>query len=198
MYPKILYIFATIMKSEDRELVLSVIQGNKKAFDYFYNKEYKKTLFYAMQYLHNKDIAQDIVQDSFVSLWEKREFLDSNYPLQPYLYSIIRNNCINNLKRLSVDKRIMSDITKREYTVYLNALKDESAESLINFQLEEFISKAYLELPDKISSAFIDSRLRGMTYKEIAEKRGISVKTVEYHITQALKHFKIKLKEFIE
>jgi RNA polymerase sigma-70 factor (ECF subfamily) len=148
--------------------------------------------------VHNREIAEDIVQDSFASLWVNRGSLDIAYPLQPYLYSILRNRSINVLKRLALDQKIMSEITKREYRANIAALSDDSADTVIKFQLEEFINKAYLELPAKISSSFTDSRIKGMTYQEIADKKGVSVKVVEYHITQALKHFKIRLKEFLE
>lgn len=186
------------MKYKQENLVALVKSGERRAFDHFYGMEHKKAFFYTFNYVHNREIAEDIVQDSFTSLWVNRESLDTAYPLQPYLYSILRNRSINVLKRLALDQKIMSEITKREYRANLVALNDESADSLVRSQLEEFINKAYIDLPSKISSSFTDSRIKGMTYQEIADKKGVSVKVVEYHITQALKHFKIRLKEFLE
>ncbi|MHC1780692.1 MAG: RNA polymerase sigma-70 factor [Bacteroidales bacterium] len=186
------------MKCNDEDLVLQVKNGNRRAFDRFYKSEFKKALFYTFQYMKNMEIAQDIVQDSFVALWENREQLDSKYPLQPYLYSILRNRSINALKRLTLDKRVMSDLARREFKANLDALSHDSSDSLVKRQLEEHITKAFFELPEKISSTFTDSRIKGMTYQEIAFEKGVSVKVIEYHITQALKHFRIKLKEFLE
>lgn len=186
------------MKINQENLVALVKEGDRRAFNHFYEMEYKKAFFYTNNYVHNIEIAEDIVQDSFVSLWVNRASLDTTYPLQPYLYSILRNRSINVLKRLALDQKIKSEITKREYRASLVALTDDSADTLVRSQLEEFINRAYLELPSKISSSFMDSRLKGMTYQEIAQKEGVSVKVIEYHITQALKHFKIKLKEFLE
>ena len=186
------------MKYRPENLVALVKGGDRRAFDHFYGMEYKKAFFYSLNYVHNREIAEDIVQDAFASLWVNRDSLDPIYPLQPYLYSILRNRSINLLKRLALDQKIMSEISKREHRANLAALNDDSADTLVRSQLEEFINKAYLELPLKISSSFADSRIRGMTYQEIADKKGVSVKVIEYHITQALKHFKIKLKDFLE
>jgi len=186
------------MKCNEEELVRQVKDGNRRAFDRFYKSEYKKALFYTFQYVKNMELAQDITQDSFVALWQNRSLLDSSFPLQPYLYSILRNRSINALKRHTLDKKVMSDLATRELRANLEALNHDSSDTFIKNQLEEHIKKAYLELPDKISSSFKESRINGKTYQEIANEKGVSVKVVEYHITQALKHFRIKLKEFLE
>ncbi len=186
------------MKCNDQDLATQVLNGDRRAFDRFYKSEFKKSLFYTFQYLKNMELARDIVQDSFAALWENRSLLDTRYPLQPYLYSILKNRSLNTLKRLSVDKKVMSNLARREFKANLDALSHDSSDSLVKTQLEEHIKKAYLDMPEKIASTFTESRLKGKTYQEIATEKGISVKVVEYHITQALKHFKIKLKEFLE
>ncbi len=186
------------MRINEENLTILVINGNRRAFDLFYKKEYRKAFFYVMQYLKNSELTEDIVQDSFVAIWEKRASLDQDLPLQPYLYSILRNKSLNHLKRLSVDKRVMSNLAIREYKANLDALSHNSSDTLVQKQLEDYINRAFLDLPEKISSTFTDSRVKGMTYQEIAEKKGVSVKVVEYHITKAIKHFKIRLKDFLE
>ncbi len=152
------------MNYRQDNIVALVKSGDRRAFDHFYGMEYKKAFFYSFNYVHNREIAEDIVQDSFASLWINRNSLDPAYPLQPYLYSIIRNRSINVLKRLALDQKIMSEITKREHRANLAALTDDSADTLVRSQLEEFINKAYLELQPILSSSFTDSRVRGLTY----------------------------------
>ena len=180
-----------------QELTSLIAQGNRRAFDSFYKAEYKKAVFYTNQYLRNYELSQDVVQDSFIAVWVNRESLDSKFPVQPYLYSIIRNKAINLLKRLSVDQKVKSVLLKREYSASLSALSHDSAELLVASQLNEQISKAFSELPEKVYNTFVKSRIKGLSYKEIAEKENVSVKVVEYHITQALKFFRIKLKDFM-
>lgn len=182
---------------EDTVLMKSIINGDRKAFEKFYQKEFRKTLFYAIQYIHDQNIAEDIVQESFLALWEKRSFLDSAFPVQPYLYSIVKNKCLNSLRKLTNSRKVNDELLQREYNASIIALADDSSDVIVKFQLEEFIKKTFDELPQKMSSSFILSRIHGMTYQEIAAKKGISVKTVEYHITQALKLFRERLKDFL-
>lgn len=182
---------------DQHKLTSLIAQGNRKAFDSFYKAEYKKAVFYTNQYLRNYELSQDLVQDSFLAVWLNRDSLDSSFPVQPYLYSIIRNKSINLLKRLSVDQKVKSVLLKREYSASLSALNHDSAELLAASQLNEHISKTFSQLPEKIYNSFVKSRIDGLSYKEIAEKENVSVKVVEYHITQALKFFRLKLKDFM-
>lgn len=179
------------------ELTYRVKNGDGGAFNTFYEREYKKAYFYAFQYLMDNMMAEDIVQDSFITIWEKRDSLDTSFPLQPYLYSIIKNKSINKLSRLSIDKRVKDELLRREYKVNMNALKDDSSDVMIINQLRERINKIYSEIPPKYAEIFMESRLDGMSYKEIAEKRGITVKSVEYKIAVVLKLFKERLKDFL-
>lgn len=179
------------------KLTLQIARGDQRAFEVFYKEEYKKAVFYANQYVKDYELAEDIVQDSFAILWNKRESLDPGYPVQPYLYSIIRNNTINNLKRLTVGSRVKGNIASRERYVNFLALSDDTAQNVVASELNECITRTFGKLPQKISKSFIKSRILGMSYKEIAEEEGTSVKVVEYHITQALKIFREKLKDFL-
>lgn len=181
----------------DIELMKSIINGDKESFDLFYKKEYKKALYYSIQYLHNQTSAEDIIQESFLALWEKRGLLDSTFPIQPYFYSIVKNRCLNLLRKLANDKKLNGELLQREYRASIISLTDESSDVVIKFQLEEYIKKTFDELPEKVSDTFILNRIQGMTYQEIAEKKGVSVKVIEYHITQALKLFKKRLKDFL-
>lgn len=182
---------------DPQKLTSLIAQGNRKAFDSFYSKEYQKAVFFTNHYLRDYELSQDIVQDSFMAVWLNRKSLDSTFPVEPYLYSIIRNKSINLLRRLSVDKKVKDVLLKREYSANLSALNHDSAELMAASQLNEQISKAFSQLPEKIHSTFVKSRVEGLTYKEIAGKEQVSVKVVEYHITQALKFFREKLKDFM-
>lgn len=179
-------------------LTRSIIDGDRISFDLFYSSEYRRALFYVNQYLKDFPVAEDITQESFLSLWEKRAYLDPDFPLLPYLYSILKNRSINHLRKLSNDNRIKNELFKKECRANIVALSDDSSDVIIKFQLEEYIGKAIKELPDKFSDSFLQSRINGLSYNQIAEKKGVSVKVVEYHVTQALKLLKNKLKDFLE
>ena len=184
-------------KSEELQQTTAIINGDKASFDKLYTSEYKRALFYVNQYVKDLVIAQDITQDSFLSLWEKRRYIDPELPLLPYLYSILKNKTINQLRKLSNDRRIKGELSKREYRANIRALMDETSDVVIKFQLEEHLGRALRELPEKISDTFFLSRIKGLSYNDISEKKGVSVKVVEYHVTQALKLLKSKLKDFL-
>jgi len=184
-------------KLEGIHLMEAIINGDHKAFDHFYKQEFKKSFYFALQYLHEKTLSEDVVQESFLILWEKRKSLDKSFPIQPYFYSILKSRCLNSLRKLTNGKRVSDSLTRREYLASITALNDDSSDIFIEFQLEEFINKTYHEIPDKMRSSFILNRFFGLSYSDIAKKKGISVKIVEYHITQSLKLFKKRLKDFL-
>lgn len=182
---------------EDADLMNSIKNGDEVSFSIFYKKEYPQSLYYATQYLHSKTLAEDVVQDSFIALWEKRSYLDPAFPIQSYFYSIIKHRCLNVLRKLANDRKVKDLLLQREYRASIVSLTDESADILVKMQLEEFIKKTIEELPEHISTSFILNRDYGMTYQEIADNKGVTVKVVEYHITQALKLFRRRLKDFL-
>jgi len=75
---------------DPQKLTSLIAQGNRKAFDSFYSKEYQKAVFFTNHYLRDYELSQDIVQDSFMAVWLNRKSLDSTFPVEPYLYSTCR------------------------------------------------------------------------------------------------------------
>lgn len=173
-------------------------KGDRKTFEDLYLKEADKLLFYICGYIRDRAAAEDLLQETFMSLWMHKENLDVSYPLQPYLYSIAKNKCINALKKSCSEKSAKDTLKVREMQANLRALQDSSADIIIKFQLEEELGKVFRETPKEFLDTFLDSRVRGFTYETISEKRGISVKVVEYHITQVLKSLRKRLREFYQ
>lgn len=182
----------------DKNLTASLKKGDRNTFEDLYLKEAKKLLYYINGYIHNSAQAEDLLQDTFMSLWTNRENLDENYPLQPYLYSIAKNKCINAIKRICSERSAKESIKIRELEANLKALQDPSSDIIIKFQLEEEIGKVFRDTPKEFVNTFLDNRLRGFTYETISKKRGITVKVVEYHITQVLKSLRLRLKDFYQ
>ncbi len=144
---------------------------------------YRPLCLYALRLLGNTDEAEDVVQDTFAALWEKRDTLHQISSVKSYLYTAVRNNCLMKLR------------TKKDFeSVEEFQLVDENT-------LEEEVSRAELEarlwkmidgLPERQREVFLMAKRDGMAYKEIAEKTGLSVKTVENHVTRALKSLRHK------
>ena len=135
--------------------------------------------------------AEDVVQDVLLNLWDKREQISITDSLASYLFLSVRNVSLNRLKHNSIRSRIMTDLRL--------SLLDEGADYNLH-QLEELkslIAKALFELPYEQRRAFEMSRYEGKTYKQIAEETGVSIKTVEYRISQTMRKLEISLADYL-
>jgi RNA polymerase sigma-70 factor (ECF subfamily) len=134
-----------------------------------------------------------------VKLWEKSEILPLDTMVQPLLYRIARNNCLNYLKHLKVTEKYLKLQAHSQSEIELNiyALSDESAQRIICEELEAKILKVLDTLPPGCKKVFELSRLEEKKHKEIADILGIAVKTVENQIQKALKIMRKELKDYL-
>jgi RNA polymerase sigma-70 factor (ECF subfamily) len=142
-----------------------------------------------LKYVRKPEIAEEIVQDLFIYLWEKREKINIYSSIQSYLYRSVRNKSIDYLKSAYANLETEKEDIIINKEGYLNPAYDIEIKEL-NIILE----KAILKLPEKCYCIFTLSRNGGLSNKEIAGQLGITVKTVENQITIALK----KIKEYLE
>lgn len=141
-------------------------------------------------------MSQDIAQDAFIRLWESRERLKPDLNVRAYVFTIAKNLAINKMSLKAYKTTV--EMESRKTKLFIEALSHSSVSERIDaLELSTLISKVYNELPDKVVKSFIMSRRYGMTYNEIAEQSGISVKVVEYHIKLALQLFRKRLREYI-
>ncbi|MEL7589360.1 MAG: RNA polymerase sigma-70 factor [Prolixibacteraceae bacterium] len=178
------------------ELIKFIREGKENTFHAVFIAYFEQLEIFAKVYVEDRDVAKDMVQEVFVSLWNKRSSLPENMNLKSYLYQATRNNCLNYLKRLKVQAKY----EKRTLDNYNDLLLNYEALVRLNFdtlsynELQGALDKAISQLPPKCREVFELSRYEGMKNREIAEKFGISVKAVEGHISKALKHLKDQLK----
>lgn len=143
---------------------------------------YKPLCLYAMHYLHDTDLVEDVVQDCFAELWERMNAEKTVSNVKSYLYMMVRNHCLDTLKKenqfdFSTSPSDLADI-----------IQDAEAEerSLIEARLWTAIDS----LPEKCREVFLLSKRDGLKYKEIADKLNISVKTAENQVAKAMKILK--------
>ena len=181
---------------EDRPTALSV----KENFDSIYINNFSRLFLFAKEYVLFDEEAENIVQDIFLMLWEKREALRVDVSLTAYLFTLVKNKCIDFLRHQMVEQ-MYSENVKHEYNEELN-VKLFALESFDhNFSSEEDIEtllrNAIDKLPEKCRLIFIKSRIEGKKYKEIAEELNLSVNTVEGQISIALKKLREELKDYL-
>lgn len=176
--------------STDNDLFLQIRQGNKKSFETLFMAYYTPLCSFSRKYVKDTDDCEEIVQGFFLKLWDKRQELEINLSVKNYLFSSIRNRCLNYLKHEKI---------KQEYHAEMMS-NTESRIDYANFIMEvnlvEKIDKSIAALPERRREIFMLSREQGLKYREIAEKLGISIKTVETQMGQALKELRENLKEY--
>ena len=156
---------------------------SRSYFSTQFHTYYRPLCLYALRLLDNTDEAEDVVQDTFAALWEKRDTLQQIASIKSYLYTAVRNNCLMKLR------------TKKEFdSVEELQLMDEYTpeEVIARAELEAKLWKMIDELPERQREIFLMAKRDGMAYREIAEETGLSVKTVENHVTRALKSLRQK------
>jgi RNA polymerase sigma-70 factor (ECF subfamily) len=179
------------------EINISLLRkGDKKAFEEIYNEFFGVHYHLCLQYLHDAKAAEEIVQDTFLKLWEIKETLNEQINIRSFLYTITKNNCLNYLRNQKISMKHI------ENTKYLEMqFNYEALEKLGNYiQFEELrnkIEEALASLPEEVGETFRLSRFEELSYKEIAEKQNISIKTVEARISKALRILRIELKDFL-
>lgn len=173
------------------EYIISELQnGEEKAFDFIFRRYYKALCAQAVSYVHDLDLAQSLVQECFIRLWEKRDEAHKIKKLSSYLLTMVRNRCIDYLRTAKVADNLK---VRASVIVQLPNLEDETQAH----EFEEQLILALATLPDRTRKAFEYSRFECLTYKEIAEKMGVSRKAVEALISRALVVLRRELSDFL-
>ena len=159
---------------------------------------YPRLLRFAAVYTGNIQDAEDILQNVFLRFWEIRASLQLDTSLNTYLLTMVKNHCINHLKHQQVVQRYSANrMTELQQEMSFNyyAFSKFNPEQMDIESLERLTEKAIGELPEQCRKVFELSRYEGLKYREIAERLGISVKTVETHISNALKILRVTMKD---
>ncbi|MDO5980828.1 RNA polymerase sigma factor [Flavivirga spongiicola] len=173
--------------NSDKSLIDRLKIDDKKAFDYIYNVYYDKLCLYIFSFSSNDAIAEDIVQDILLKLWENRKNLNIHTSLKAYLYKSVYYTYIDHYRL----KRKRNDQLE---TIRMNAINNivEKDDEFIEQKLVE-LRAAIKELPPKGKEVFLLSKMQGYKYREIAETLNISINTVEVHMTKSLKFLRKRL-----
>ncbi|MGQ8338817.1 RNA polymerase sigma-70 factor [Sunxiuqinia sp. A32] len=187
------------MQRNNFELLQLLKNGDEASFKVVYNHFYSRLFYFVSEYIPNRDIAENVLQDTFLTLWEKKQRLSPDTNLNAYLYTVAKNNSLKKLRDAKYRNAIFQSGELTEYELELNtgALGKLETSDLIFSEIEEIIQNTLQNLPPQCKQVFELSRLQHKKNTEIADELGISVKTVEGHITKAIKVFKIALKEYL-
>lgn len=177
-----------------KEFIDLINDGDVFAFEVLFKLYRSKLLYIATQYVSSKEDAEEIIQNVFLKVWTKKN-IQTN--INGYLYSITKNACLDHLRSKKQQLHLDNNLHQLEASINYNALSDDSSSLIIEKELNEAILKSIDLLPPKCKDVFVKSRIENLKHKEISVEMDISTKTVENHITKALKHLKVALKEFL-
>ena len=169
-----------------------VKSGDKTVFETLFKRFYPVLCRYAKSMLHDLDEAEEVVQNTFYILWKKRESIQIQSSLKSYLYRAVHNDCLNKLKHQKVRQVHAEDYKHTAGNAY-----EDSGKLLQAKELKRKIDQALEALPEQCGRVFRLNRFEELKYKEIAEHLNISIKTVEIHMSKALKHMREHLKEYL-
>ena len=176
----------------DSDILLAIRQGNERVFETVFKKHYQTLCNYACGILKDMDDAEEVVQSIFLKFWEQREEIEINVSLKSYLYRAVHNTCLNRLKHLKIQE------TYRQYVGdYLENTYDSATDILDKVELENRIANALEKLPEQCRLIFKMSRFEELKYQEIADRLGLSIKTVENQIGKALKIMRTELSDYL-
>ena len=182
--------YATEILSDERSLVLRLIEGDEDAFCELYAAYKNRLIYFAMRFLKSREYAEDVFQDAFAVVWQGRRFINPDASFSAYLYTIVRNRILNQLRDLFNQDKLREQILSQAVN-YTNETKDE----IIANDLRQFISRALQQLTPRQREIFQMSRERQMSHREIAEVLGISVNTVQESISISLRTLRTYLEK---
>lgn len=166
---------------DDLTLATNIKVGDEKAFKTLFDRYYKKLVDYALSYTSNLHEAEDIVQQTFITLWTNRKNINTTKSIKSYLYRITHNSYIDTYRKKIHKESFFDEIKERALRDRIND-DDEIIEQRI-LKLKIIIES----LPEKSKEILKLNKFDGLKYKEIADLLGISIKTVEAHMYTAFK-----------
>ncbi|MBI9064913.1 MAG: RNA polymerase sigma-70 factor [Marinilabiliaceae bacterium] len=176
-----------------------LLKGDEQTYEYLFRNYYAALCTYAFRYLDRRDLAEEVVSETFLKLWVRRHELRIEGNVKAYLFQAVYKNSLNHLRKqktetVAVERLQYHQVKEQNFRI----LEDYSErDSLIFKELEGKIELAVNELPDQARKVFSLKRYDGLKNREVAEQLGISVKTVEMHMTRSLLFLKTELKDYL-
>lgn len=172
-------------------LITAFKKGDPKAFEKLFDRHHKKLYLFLYRLLNSKEDAEEIVQDTFIKIWEKRAEFIEGYPFESFLFKIAKNAFLN-LNRKRVNRKIVES-----HLEFLTEITSGSTDEYVIFNETKAIVNTIIDnLPPKRKEIFLLRRIEGLSRQEIADKLDISIITVDSQLLKANKYLKEELKKY--
>ncbi|MCC9065344.1 RNA polymerase sigma-70 factor [Flavobacterium piscisymbiosum] len=180
------------MEYSNSDHINFIRNGNEAAFEKIFKMYFKNLHAFAYTFMKDTDIAEEIVQNVFFRIWEKKDQLQIDDSLKAYLYRSVHNESLNHIKHLKVKNSF-----QLQYSDHMESSDPDASSNMMASELENDIQKAINELPQQCRTIFQMSRFEQLKYQQIADQLNISIKTVENQMGKALRVLRTKLVEYL-
>ena len=196
--------------TDEKTLLREIKNGNGEAFEFLFNSYYPRLRGYAARFVTDEEAVRDIIQESFLRFWEKRDLIEA-VSISSLLFAMVRNACLNYLKHARIEQEYMSflkhlQLVEQHNLEHLDRVAGQeelyywdfnlSPEyTLLYKELQQQISLVMSDLPSRCREVFEMSRFKKMKNREIADALQISTTAVEKHIAKALARFSAHFKD---
>jgi RNA polymerase sigma-70 factor (ECF subfamily) len=177
---------------EESLLINRLREGDKTSFELLFKHYYPGLVTYASNFIQDREEAEEIVQDFFVRLWINHRQVKPSSSLKSYFFESIKNRALNFLRNIKIKHHIIEDlIQKSESELIFNE------DLFVVSELQQKIENSINNLPNKCREVFFLSRFKNINNEDIARKMNISKRTVETHVSNAIKVLRVELKDFL-
>lgn len=160
-----------------------IAKGDQKKFRQLIEITSDELLLFAVSFLRNREVAEEVVSDVFIRIWQNKSELETIKNLRSYLFISVKNGCLSHLRKSGKEKIISIDEFSDFHFIPVDGPENDIIEKETLDQIYEVIEK----LPPKCKMAFTLAKINGLKYKEIADVMGVSEKTVNNHLVSAIK-----------
>lgn len=181
----------------DKQLFNQIQSGNKDCFEKLFFNYYDNLCRYAYLIIKKKHDAEEIVQETFVKLWERKSEIYIDTSIKAYLYKAVHNQCLNHIDYLRVRERFSDKYLSENKDMVSPVSPDYPLANLLSQEIDAVIQKAISNLPGQCKEVFVEIRQHDLSYAETAEKIGISINTVKTQLQRAMSKLREELKEFL-
>jgi RNA polymerase sigma-70 factor (family 1) len=172
-------------------LVKAFQRGEEKGFTYFFNELYPALLYFAFRILNDKAAAKDIVEESFIKIWERHTSFTHHKVIKSWLYTTVRNGCIDLQRKQQTNMQREEELASMTKTTETHAMQE-----MIRAEVASEIYNAITNLPPRCRQVFRLIYIEGKTLKQTAQEMQLSVNTVKNHRTHGLSLLKKRAPDF--
>lgn len=185
---------------QGNNLVAITMTLNLREFNAFFTEYQQRFVHFATTYIHDEVAAEDLVIESMMYYWENKERLADDTNVPAYVLTTLKHKCIDHLRhqqKVMQTQKEIGDLQKWDLDFRASSLKDFEPDNVFTHEIQDIVNKTLASLPEKTRQIFMLSRYEDMPNKEIAAKLGLSVKSVEFHITKSNKALREALKDHL-